>query len=165
MKSNTDFTLLKERFERRIAHEPNTGCWLWEGATDSAHGYGTGYGRMKINERLTRCNRISMFLYKGGDIYDGRIVCHTCDVSLCVNPEHLYYGTPKDNYHDMKSRGRYKPLLGSKHQNSKLNEIQVRIIREARKVGFSRPQIAEYFRIERATIHAIDSGRTWRHLK
>lgn len=157
MKSNADQQLLKQRFEAKIAFEPNTGCWLWAGETDGQD----GYGRMKIVNRLVRCNRISMFLYKGGNLLDDRYVLHHCDVRLCVNPDHLYFGTPKNNIDDMDRRGRRTKLFGSDHQNSKLNETYVRIIKEAFVHGFTNKDIATYFRISRGTIYSIRVGKTW----
>ena len=41
-----------------------------------------------------------------GPIPDGMCVLHTCDNFLCVNIDHLYLGTYKQNTADMFERGR-----------------------------------------------------------
>jgi hypothetical protein len=46
---------------------------------------------------------------------DGLFVLHKCDNPLCVNPEHLFEGTQKENIADMIGKGRRgKPFPGSR---------------------------------------------------
>jgi hypothetical protein len=49
--------------------------------------------------------RTSWRLYKG-PIPEGLRPLHKCDVSLCVNPDHLFLGTLSDNMQDMAAKGR-----------------------------------------------------------
>jgi hypothetical protein len=49
-----------------------------------------------------------------GPIPDGMLVLHTCDNPPCVNPDHLYLGTWKDNMQDRIKRGR-NPKLNMTH--------------------------------------------------
>jgi len=91
---------LHKRLERNIFHEPMSGCWLWAGRFNKA-----GYGTINVDAKARPAHRILYELYKG-KIPNGLIICHHCDMPACVNPDHLYAGTYKDNSEDMIRRGR-----------------------------------------------------------
>lgn len=83
-----------EPFERRF--EKGDGCWEWKGAKTKA---GYGWFSAKI------ASRISWEIYRG-KIPKDMLVCHKCDNPPCVNPDHLFLGTHKDNTLDMIKKGR-----------------------------------------------------------
>lgn len=88
------------RFLAKVIPEPNSGCWLWTGAVT-----GNGYGGFHDGERMVGPHHYSWRLHCG-EIPDGMYVCHRCDTPLCVNPDHLFLGTPKDNQQDRTRKGR-----------------------------------------------------------
>lgn len=80
-------------------------CWVWTGARMP-----TGYGIIRYPGKKgshTGAHRISYMLHNG-NIHSGLHVLHRCDNPSCVNPSHLFLGTPKDNMQDMLRKGRQR---------------------------------------------------------
>ncbi|AQW91318.1 HNH endonuclease [Elizabethkingia anophelis] len=74
-----------------------------------------GYGVLKHNGRLHRAHRFIYNLYHKvglGELH----VLHKCDNPRCVNPEHLFLGTCRDNIDDKVKKGRSKTGKTSKYR-------------------------------------------------
>jgi hypothetical protein len=96
---------LPMRFWAKV-HKTET-CWLFMGLRTKF-----GYGEFHVTARQpVGAHRVAWILTHGGPIPQGIYVCHTCDVPACVNPAHLYLGTPTDNARDVVVRGRRKPRV------------------------------------------------------
>jgi hypothetical protein len=110
-----------EHFLKWVYPEPNTGCWIWTGATD---GY-TLYGKVgKLFYGYRKTHRIFWFLFYG-HVPKGKCVLHKCDNQYCVNPEHLFIGTLKENNDDKMAKGRHKVPLGEEQYLALLTDQQV----------------------------------------
>src|SRR5690606_5411912 len=124
---------LRDRFYDKVSPEPNSGCWLWTGATNEL-GYGViGLGRRE--QGTAKAHRVSYELHKGPT--NGLCVLHECDNPACVNPSHLFLGTLKDNSRDCVRKGRnfIPDNRGTKAKWARLNEDHVREIRMRRLKG------------------------------
>ena len=64
-----------------------------------------GYGRLRVDGKKVLAHRASYEEFNGV-ITDGLLVCHVCDTPSCINPDHLFLGTNKDNYTDSVNKGR-----------------------------------------------------------
>ena len=77
------------------------GCIEWTGYRGNR-----GYGQTTFLGKSERTHRLAWIL-ENGAIPDGLWVMHKCDNPPCLNLDHLQLGTPKDNFDDMKNKGRY----------------------------------------------------------
>jgi len=156
-------TWVVDTFMATVEQIPIAGCWLWTGRQD-----GNGYGSAVVGNKTFGAHKLSHILFKG-QVPAGLVVCHTCDVPLCVNPAHLFLGTHSDNMLDAFRKGRLKPptergtpnpVRGEAHHKSKLTIEQVREIRASTK---SNSELAREYGVDRTSIRAIKTGKSWKH--
>ncbi len=82
----------EQLFLEKVSPEPNTGCWLWMGATNSHGKYGTSW----LNKKSCSAHRVSYMLFVG-PIPEGLELDHLCRNTFCVNPRHLEPVTRLEN--------------------------------------------------------------------
>lgn len=147
---------LPPNIESKIFPEPNSGCWLWEGALVSGYGFGWD------PETKTRV-KVHRFVYQRakGEIPDGLWVLHSCDTPSCVNPDHLFLGSALDNSHDMHRKGRNRQPVGKDHTQAKLTEDDVRLIRAS---TLSYAALGIQFGVHEQTIYRIRARKRWKSL-
>jgi HNH endonuclease len=136
-------------------------CWLWIRCINSK-----GYGMITINNKPYLSHRISWVIHNG-NIPNNLLVLHKCDIPACVNPEHLFLGTFKDNSKDCANKSRLNSqvdssfIQGEKHGSAKLTEKEVLEIREStEKLKF----LSNKYNVHINTISKIRLGKLWKHL-
>lgn len=108
-----------ERYKARTVVDAKTGCWLWQGFIH-AMGYGDACYRGK-NHRVHR----AMWIVTRGAIPSGMHVCHTCDVRHCINPDHLWLGTNRENIRDAAAKGRIRNRNNGPLPETPIARVQV----------------------------------------
>lgn len=100
-----------QRFFEKVARSNESECWEWKGCKDgqprTPHDDPKGrYGRFALDgSRMIAAHRASYLLFNGS-IAPGMLVCHHCDNTGCVNPEHLFLGDAQANSDDKLKKGR-----------------------------------------------------------
>jgi hypothetical protein len=147
-----------DRFWRNVDRSGGPdACWLWTGFTRP-----NGYGSIGIKYKEYKAHRVSYFI-EHGSIDSDTLILHRCDVRACVNPAHLFRGTPKDNSQDAVRKGRNTRLYGEQNGKAKLTRAAIVKIRRLYKAGgvFQR-ELAEQFGVCEATISYVINGGRWK---
>jgi hypothetical protein len=145
----------QRRFHASYEKSQN-GCWLWTGADR-----GNGYGCLMIDGVLTSAHRYSYELKHQRSVPEGLFVCHKCDTRACVNPDHLFLGTPKINQHDKLRKGRDAAPCGENHHASVLTTSDVLAIRASEESGVI---LAAKYGVKPSTVTKIRKGKAWAHV-
>lgn len=151
---------MEEKFLNRTLK--TDGCWIWQGNRDR-----NGYG-LFTHKGVYFCDfahRVSYTIHVG-PIQEGLVICHRCDNPPCVNPDHLFQGTQRDNQEDAQKKERTRILKGAAHWAAVLNLEQVVEIK--RRLASYSPglttALAKEFGVSVPTIKAIKAGRNWSHV-
>ena len=145
---------LSEKIERNITRIPESGCWIWMSTIEDS-----GYGRVCSGKKPFYAHRAS-YEQKYGKIPNGMMALHHCDIKSCVNPDHIFIGTQKDNMLDKVLKNRQ--AKGINHGNAKLTEDQVREIKSSSETSI---KLAAKFNYSASMIREIKNGNLWKHLE
>ncbi len=152
---------LQERFLSKVSELTENDCKEWLGAVRS-----DGYGIFQIADGGPRytsshyAHRVSYELFVS-DIPKGLCVLHKCDNRKCVNPDHLFIGTNKDNTADMMKKERGALKRGSKNPCAKLTESNIKDIFDFSGT-LSQREIAKKFNVTQGLITNILNHRSWK---
>ncbi len=153
----------REEFEHTFWSKVIAGknnCIIWIGPKQK------GYGAVRnpISKRQEGSHRVAFWLHTGIDPA-GLDVCHTCDNPPCVNPNHLFLGTEKDNMADCAKKGR--TVRGERHSASKLTPelvLEIRSLYKFRSKGFGYTSLAIKFGISQRSVRSILHRKSWKHI-
>lgn len=142
-----------------------SGCWEWLG---DLHPNGYGYTTEYETRKRTHVHRLSFKIFKE-NIPKGLYVCHHCDNRKCINPDHLFIGTAKENMQDAKIKGRMDhvklyAVKGEKNPNSKIKEDDVINIRKEISEGKRCTVLAREYGLSSTVIYKIRDRESWKHV-
>lgn len=151
-------TPLAVRFWRKVRRASRDVCWEWQG-------YRNRFGYGQIGDESGKAQLVSRVSWQlhFGPIPDGIFVCHACDNPSCVNPHHLFLGTPSDNSLDMSQKQRNP--RGESSPVSKLTLLQVKDVLSRHARGETRSEIARSLSMSFSTIADIINRKTWSHVE
>ena len=153
--------ILANRFWKKVPKNHTNNCWKW-GGTIMVNGYGT----LTIRPNKYYAHRASWMINRG-PIPDGLHVLHKCDNPPCVNPEHLFLGTQRDNNNDKirKGRARGGSMKGESHPLVKMTNGKIKEIRARYKAGgITQGDLASQYGMSQPGVSAIITGRLWKHV-
>ena len=159
----------REKYKRIILEkaicDTETRCWNWNGALRYSKGIKKWpYGIVAIKKLKTSvgAHRISYEVFIGA-IPSKHFVCHKCDNTKCINPDHLFTGTQFENLQDAISKNRIQ--RGEGRYNAVVTEEIVRQIRKDYipfKFGYIK--VAKKYGIKTRVVQKIIEGETWKHV-
>lgn len=131
-----------------------SGCWEWDGRRDKK-----GYGVLCLHAQRQVFAHRTAFAVWVGELDPKLSVCHRCDNPPCINPEHLWQGTERDNKVDMATKGR--------GNTARLTPLAVQELRALYTAPFDRglvPRLAKQYGVSTSAIRAVLHGRTWKNV-
>jgi hypothetical protein len=144
---------VEELLARTIRTE--SGCYEWQGARS-----GSGYGYVTINVKQYRVSRYILSITKGKP-EAGMVAMHLCDNPPCVNPDHLRWGTNRENVLDAIAKGRKTGPRGAKSGHAKFGAETIPVIFALRAAGKTHIEIAQAIGVSYRSIGRILRGERW----
>ena len=143
------------RFWEKVDRCAPEECWEW-----TANRSPIGYGMFHFKGRKITAHRVAYAIEvtNPGELE----VCHTCDNKPCVNPDHLYAATHSTNVKDAYETGATSRPSGEQNPSAKLNEDDVRGIRQRLDNGETQTAIAEDYGVTQTNISRIATGEAWK---
>lgn len=155
-------SLARAQAERFWSKVDKTGaCWLWTAGKDK-----DGYGKFALTTGArpkqihVRAHRLALAMKVGTWPPAGVVTIHHCDTPACCNPDHLCFGTQRENRYDCTRKGRN--ARGEKNPRAQLTEDIVRAIRAASDATGA--ALARRFGVGRQAVYAVRHGISWRHV-
>lgn len=160
------------RFRSHVGQPTHGGCMEWTGSLTAGR-----YGRVRLRKHVLMAHRVSWAIAHG-PVPVGLCVCHHCDNTTCVNPEHLFAGTHTDNMRDCSAKRRFTagrlsyarahPELMARGERSAMARVTTAMVLEIRSLyaggGLLQREIADRFGVSKQHISRLVLGQRWRHV-
>lgn len=159
---------LMDRFWEKVDREGpihptlQTRCWVWLGGRGPG-----GYGAIragKSTEGQLSAHRVALEYRLGRALAPApyELALHRCDHPWCVNPDHLFAGTPVENTADMIAKGR--ACFEAKHPRAKLTPEMIVSARVRKSAGETVVAMAAEFGVSHTALGYALAGKTWKSL-
>lgn len=141
------------KYADRISVTPD-GCWQWTGSISVQ-----GRARIGISGRRLLAYRV-VYEELVAPIPDGLHCCHRCDNPACVNPDHIFLGTARDNMQDCASKRRVRGggPRGQANPLAKFTDEQIADMREDLSKGARQIDLVRKYGISRSHACRIAHG-------
>lgn len=150
-----DKQVLHQKIEELTEKGSDEGCWAWKGSFSSSHYPIIRLNQEKMKQAILLVHRIVLSMKLDKVLSRHEFACHTCDNPPCVNPDHLFLGSSKDNAQDCARK---------KRNCHKLCKEDVLFIRAAPQSMLERNKLCERFNVAIGHIVNIQKGRIWKNL-
>lgn len=148
------------RFASHV-HVNEAGCWNWTSSQAGGKKFHYSIFRptLEPGDRNQVYGHRFIFEVCFGVQLDEQVVRHSCDNSICVNPDHLVLGSHDDNMKDAVARDRTSH--GTRNSSAKLTEQDVPKVLAMRESGMFHEDIADVFKVSRGAITRLLLGKSW----
>lgn len=145
-------------------------CWEWIGSKSG------GYAKFTLRKSQKSAAKLSYQLRYGGKWGTFKAAsgtdqtyhaCHHCDNPICVNPAHIFKGTPRQNSLDRIRKEMMKPrreeqtaIVKTIIQKLDLKEFGIRILLERKRWGLTQTDLAAKIGVDTRTLSRVETGNS-----
>jgi len=149
-------TWLMEQLEA-FRKQPTDACLFWIYARGK-----NGYGGVTYEKKYQLVHRVVCEIFHGKPTHINKYALHSCGNGnlSCFNPNHLRWGTQKQNIQDTVHHGRSQ--RGEKSHKAVLSEADVLFIRRAEaNETMTQSELAKKFNVRPSNISQICNRKSW----
>lgn len=149
---------LVQRLLKNSTLDTDTQCWEWNKSKGK-----WGYGHINVKGKIELAHRVS-YRTLVGEIISNNGVLHKCDNPACVNPDHLFTGTNKDNVLDKVRKNRQSRIGQGKGENHSLAKLTEQDVLNIRASGDKQESLAKKYNVTQSCISHIKNKKSWSHI-